>query len=207
MSEAEQETTITGVIDSDKEKRQARTSLKPETNATLVVDTYNESFWGKQDLFTLKKAVTESIAPIQKGDLKRCEAMLMGQAIALESIFTNLARRAMHQENSRVMEILLRLSLKAQNQCRSTLETLTNMKNPPIIYAKQANIANGHQQVNNGIATQSQEVPVPDSMPEKINHPNELLSETTHETLDNSGTRETSRVDIPMETMAAVNRS
>jgi hypothetical protein len=44
---------------------------------------------------------------------------------------------------------------KAQNQCRMTLETLSTIKNPPVVYAKQANIAHGPQQVNNGTAPAS----------------------------------------------------
>jgi hypothetical protein len=50
-------------------------------------------------------------------------------------------------------EIYLRLALKAQNQCRMTLETLATIKNPPAVFAKQANIAHGPQQVNNGAET------------------------------------------------------
>ena len=44
----------------------------------------------------------------------------------------------------------LRLALKAQSQRRATLETLATIKNPPVIYAKQANITSGPQQVNTG---------------------------------------------------------
>jgi hypothetical protein len=43
-----------------------------------------------------------------------------------------------------------RLALKAQGQCRATIETLALMKNPPTVFARQANIAHGPQQVNNG---------------------------------------------------------
>ncbi len=46
----------------------------------------------------------------------------------------------------------MRLALKAQSQCRATLETLATIKNPPVVFARQANIANGPQQVNNGTA-------------------------------------------------------
>ena len=43
------------------------------------------------------------------------------------------------------------LALKAQAQCRATLEALAEIKNPrPVSFVKQANIANGPQQVNNG---------------------------------------------------------
>jgi len=48
-------------------------------------------------------------------------------------------------------EIYLRLALKAQAQCRTTVETLVEMKNPrPVAFVSQANISNGPQQVNNG---------------------------------------------------------
>lgn len=50
-------------------------------------------------------------------------------------------------------ETYMRLALKAQAQCRATLETFANIKNPPVVYARQANIANGPQQVNNGVGT------------------------------------------------------
>ena len=44
------------------------------------------------------------------------------------------------------------MALRAQNQCRMTLETIATIKNPSVVFAKQANIAAGHQQVNNGPA-------------------------------------------------------
>jgi hypothetical protein len=36
-----------------------------------------------------------------------------------------------------------RLALKAQSQCRATIETLAAIKNPPVVVARQANIAQG----------------------------------------------------------------
>jgi hypothetical protein len=45
----------------------------------------------------------------------------------------------------------MRLALKAQRQCRATIETLVMAKNPaPVTFVKQANVAHGPQQVNNG---------------------------------------------------------
>jgi hypothetical protein len=47
----------------------------------------------------------------------------------------------------------MRLALRAQGQCRATLETLAAIKNPPVVFARQANINNGgQQQVNNAPA-------------------------------------------------------
>ena len=51
----------------------------------------------------------------------------------------------------------MRLALKAQAQARSTAEALALLKNP-MPYIRQANIANGPQQVNNcGAAGELQE--------------------------------------------------
>jgi hypothetical protein len=44
----------------------------------------------------------------------------------------------------------MRFALKVQNQCRGTLQALVQLKQPSnTIFVKQANIAQGHQQVNN----------------------------------------------------------
>jgi hypothetical protein len=65
----------------------------------------------------------------------------------------------------------MRLALKAQAQCRATIETLATMKNPPLVIAKQANISAGHQQVNNGAPSRAEV---------SSNQPNELF-EHSHE--------------------------
>ena len=60
-----------------------------------------------------------------------------------------LSREAMRRAADTLAEhaeMLLRIGLKSQSQCRATLETLAQIKNPPIVYAKQANITNGPQQ-------------------------------------------------------------
>ena len=46
----------------------------------------------------------------------------------------------------------LRLALKAQAQCRATLETVAAIQQPRRLVAQQANIAHGPQQVNNQVA-------------------------------------------------------
>ena len=115
--------------------------------------------WGKYagevDLAELVAGLQTKAESIQDGNMKPVEAMLYGQAMALQTIFTNLARRsAMNAgEYMDATDKYMRLALKAQAQCRATLETLSVVKNP-MPYIKQANIANGPQQVNNGKSTQ-----------------------------------------------------
>jgi len=83
--------------------------------------------------------------------------MLMNQATAMQSLFTRLAERGMGCDSAPAFEVNMRMALRAQNQCRATLETLAAIKNPPVIFAKQANIANGHQQINNGAPSRALE--------------------------------------------------
>src|SRR6188472_2187520 len=89
------------------------------------------------------------------GDTGRMEEMLVTQAHTLDLIFNNLTRRAvanMQEGYVPVAETYLRLALKAQSQSRASIESLAQIKNPPVIYARQAKFANGPQQVNNGVA-------------------------------------------------------
>ena len=71
----------------------------------------------------------------------------------------------------------LRLALKAQGQCRATLETPTNIKKPrPMAFVKQANIAHGPQQVNNGNSEPND--PRVRAREKNENAQNELLTDT-----------------------------
>src|SRR5205814_3516952 len=93
----------------------------------------------------------ESIAAVHPGDLRKAEGILISQPIAFNAVFTDLSQcsaRTMYRRLD-TAERLMRLALKAQGQCRATLETLAVLKNPPTVFAKQANIAGGAQQVNN----------------------------------------------------------
>ena len=113
-------------------------------------------FAGEPDLGELIKDMRECVTKVQAGDMRSVEAMLYGQAMTLQTIFTSLARKAQAQEYLKQFQVNLSLALKAQAQCRSTLEALAEIKNPrPVSFVKQANIANGPQQVNNGMPASS----------------------------------------------------
>lgn len=93
---------------------------------------------------------------VNANDLTAAEQMLAAQAIALNAIFGEMARRAAMNMGEYIdaTDRYMRLALKAQGQCRATVETLAAIKNPPV-FAKQANIANGPQQVNNSASFDS----------------------------------------------------
>ncbi len=129
----------------------ARMVTSPTVRGAVTGQAFSKAF-GDTDLAALIEVLTKQNECVRGGDLARAENMLMTQAHTLDAIFNELARRAASNmgEYMNAMDRYLRLALKAQSQCRATLETLATIKNPPVIYAKQANIANGPQQVNNG---------------------------------------------------------
>lgn len=182
-------------------KISARVSLMPEVNATSVIHTHLKNLGKPPNMFAISEVIGETIKKVQDGDLKQSEGMLMAQAFALESIFTSLACVANDQENVQVMQTILRLALKAQNQCRTTLETLANMKNPPVLYTKQANISGGHQMVNNGVVFSSSEMAISTNSPEKTFSSNELLEQQHEQWLDTGTTSTASNIDPQLETM------
>lgn len=183
----------------DKAKTVAKLALRPSINAAAVVSEYGKPF-GELDLAGLVEALTESIEQVQRGDMKRCEAMLMGQAQALQAMFMNFSRRTLNQEYQPNLESFFRMALKAQNQCRMTLETLATIKNPPVVFANQANIANGPQQVNNGVLND------PRAREEKTIQSNELLTDGVEHgpTLDTRATATASGADKELATVGAI---
>jgi hypothetical protein len=104
-----------------------------------------------------------------------------------------------HRRDARYM----RLALKAQSQCRATIETRAEIKNPrPIAFAQQANIANGPQQVNNG-----GQVPAEPSCAEKSeNQQSILLEKSDGERLDFGAKGAIVGANTPLETVGVTLR-
>ena len=130
----------------------ARMAVKPCINGASVIQAYQANVMGKDaDMSVLIDQVRETFTEVKSGDLHTLEAMLISQAAALQTIFTSLALRAQSQEYQKHLESFLGLALKAQAQSRATISALVDLKYPrQATFVKQANIANGPQQVNNG---------------------------------------------------------
>ena len=140
---------------SDKTKARilAELGLSPVMGNTMTARLFARGACGNLDLGESIGVLREAIERVHAGNLSDVEATLAAQAVALNSMFNELSRRAVLNmgEYLNAAEIFLRLGLKAQAQCRATLETLAEIKNPrPVAFVQQANIANGLQQVNNG---------------------------------------------------------
>lgn len=179
--------------DGDKLALFAQTVTSPTVRAAVTVQVFSKSF-GDIDIQSLVVELGNQCKTASGGDLGRAESLLFSQAHALDGIFHELARRAALNmgDHLNATDTYLRLALKAQSQCRATLETLSVIKNPPVIFAKQANISNGPQQVNNGIASPVREIEIEQS--KLSGESNELLTDTR-------ASQATSRVNPTLETV------
>jgi hypothetical protein len=182
------------------------------TNASTALR-FVQADHGDLSLTDMVKALRAHGEAVNRGDLSAAERMLNSQAVALNAMFGELARRAALNMGAHLgaTESYMRLALKAQGQCRATVETLAAIKNPPVVFARQANINNGgQQQVNNAPAPPgAQQPPLACAHPgETTSTPNELLEDLTHggTHLDTRATAAAGRTNQGVEALEGVNR-
>ena len=184
-------------------------------NASSLV-CFGQGSFGELSLTECAKVLKNTANGLNEGDLSAAVIMLSSQAIALNGMFGELARRAALNFGTNIdtSERYMRLALKAQGQCRATLETVCSIKSPPLVFARQANINNGgQQQVNNGekrARTEPITQTAENTRAEKYGFPqNELLEEATnvHTQLDHRAKATASGNNQKMESVEEVNRT
>jgi hypothetical protein len=196
---------VTAEPGTDRTAMLAKVALRPSIRAAVTIQAFAKSAWGELDLTALADELSGQISAVTKGDLQRAEAMLIAQAHTLEALFYELARRAGLNmgEYLQAAETYMRLALKAQSQCRATLETLAAIKNPaPVAFVRQANIAHGPQQVNNNPppagASRARESEIA---------PNELLEVTDGKRLDIGAAPQAVGADSRVEAVGTIDRT
>ena len=184
----------------ERHHRFAKRTISPAVAAWRIISAAEQEtgIAERIDFKILLDELHEQAAAVNRGDLTQAEAMLMNQATSLQTLYARLVERAMDQSLMPNFEGLMRIALKAQNQSRMTIETLAAIKNPPVVFAKQANIAHGHQQVNNG-------TPSPAHAEKTINQPNELLEVQHGERMDTGTTCKAIRKDKAMAAVDKIN--
>jgi hypothetical protein len=186
----------------NQERKFAEIKLSPTILNTVTTQAFIKPVAGDIDLEEAICVMNEKAKKVNDGDLSDLEATLTAQAVSLNSIFNAMAKRSADNMGQylNAAESYMRLALKAQAQCTRTIEVLAVIKNPPVVFAKQANIAHGHQQVNNGDNQHTH-------AGKNINSQNELLSKANHATLDTRGTLEASGINQEMAAVETINRS
>jgi hypothetical protein len=167
----------------------------PSGSNSLALCSLNDS----KDWGAMSDRLREVNAAVIDGDLSIAEALLIDQALVLQSIFSNNTAKMANAKYLSQIEAFSKIALRAQNQCQRTLKTLLEFKNPKrTTFIKQQNNAT-NQQINEGKLKE---------IPEKeINPANELL-EVNHETrLDTGKMQETIRTDSEVETVGELDRT
>lgn len=185
---------INGNPDQTREQQMADMRLEGVLNNTEIILTFNPN--DSDDATETYLALKRKAERVTNGETKDMETILIAQAVALDSIFRKLSLRAYSNMGDYInaAEKYMRLAFKAQSQCRATLETLAEIKNPrPYIQNNRAE----YQQVNNGAVRNSDTNTRAPAHAEKTFSTNELLEDKTHEQewLDTRAQTETIRSD------------
>jgi hypothetical protein len=182
--------TIVGLPGETEEQAMARTMMDPALQSAATIQLYANSPVDL-DLGAMIDCLEKQNENIGDGSLERIEEMLLVQAHALDVIANNLFRKAGNADVLVKFDSYMKFGLRAQSQCRATMETLASIKNPKA-YLKQTNIAH-NQQINNRLGNEKA--------------PNELLEKTDGERLDPGTPQETVRVDSDLATVEQVHRA
>lgn len=204
--------TTSKATSSDSEKQKKTVQAKMLNSASLMSAAASESFskslFPDLDLSEVIEDLKVRVAKVQSGDMTAMEAMLVGQAQALQTIFVGLTRKAVSQEYLKNYSVIMSLALKAQSQSRATIQALTELKYPKqVAFVKQANISQGHQQINNGTNNHKNTKGVDSSCAEEnTNQTNELLSENNYASMDTRRTAATIETDKEMAALEKQHR-
>lgn len=149
------------------------------------------------DLPDILEALLGRVAATRGMGFERQEAMLLGQAVTLQHMFSRLIERASDQNLAEHHYQFLKLALRAQNQSRATLQALGDLRTPRShVFARQANVAQ-NQQINHTHATPA------DSSKFTPNAQNELLEDDSDgQRLDSRTEGSTGRGDPALEAVA-----
>lgn len=174
----------------------ARVSISPEATAAFTINSFCERDMDPNHLLAELRRQNDLVA---SGDMGRPEGILLSQAHTLNAMFSKFVEKAqinLAAGYSEASDNYLRLALKAQSQTARTVEVLGGLKNPrQIAIVQQANISNGHQQVNNHAGkTEIQQTELSGGKS------NELLQDTETSSIE-------SAANTPMEAMGKLHRA
>lgn len=191
----------------DPDQTLVRVRLHPVVHAATTMLNFDKAL-NDHNFKSIALELGKHETDVKAGSMGRAESILINQANALDVIFNTLAQRAGASVGSHIdaAERYLRMALKAQSQCRTTLETLAEIKAPrSATFIKQANIAE-QQQVNNGPTVNGAgQSPAHEKKTEVP--PNELLESHHGERMDGGAARTAIGTNPHLEALGTVKRA
>jgi hypothetical protein len=178
----------------------ARLAMDGTANV-LLVETYLPGVSEGSNPKVLANLLNDQVQAIACGNLSQLEKMLLSQAIALQAIFVDLASTARDQTTHNNLQIVTSLALKCAAGSRQAITALAELRTPKaVMFAKQANLTSGPQQINNGVA-----VPAAVARAERFPvRQNELLEAEHGQRLDTRTSSTAGRADSFLEPVGTV---
>jgi len=153
----------------------AETIFHPIPRHAATGDMFAGQLFGKSNETTINDGVavlTEACKKIRAGDLTDMRDMLTVQALTLDGLFTELARRAAMNLGQRLDETerYIRLGLKAQAQSRATIEALDRLARGGVQTVKHIHVDNrgGQAVIAETVNTGGRENGIPTAQPYAI---------------------------------------
>ncbi|KRA81669.1 hypothetical protein ASD76_12595 [Altererythrobacter sp. Root672] len=130
----------------------ARITLDPQTRNANLAMSFGSQMFGDQfkpDIAESSAVLAEEIQRAMKGDLSLASRIYTSQAISLDAVFTDMARRSGNNmgQYPDAADRYMRLALKAQAACRSTLEALARLHQPREQTVRHVHVNEGGQAV------------------------------------------------------------
>ncbi len=130
----------------------ARVALDPSARHASLTGAFAYHALGAEQRPNIMETIAvlgEEISKAANGDLTLASRILASQAVSLDALFTEMARRSgsnmgLHPD---AMERYMRLALKAQANCRATLEALARLHQPREQTVKHVHVNHGAQAV------------------------------------------------------------
>ncbi|MEP7223040.1 MAG: hypothetical protein ABI673_10310 [Novosphingobium sp.] len=132
-----------------KARANAEVMLDPSATALATLERFNVGTFGSAGTTETYEILHEQAKAVNAGDLSQQRTMLAGQASALNSIFMEMSRRGSlnMDEYIKAADTYMRLALKAQAQCRATIEALDRLTNGHVQTVKHVHVNEGGQAV------------------------------------------------------------
>lgn len=197
MNKKKEDKAIEVITDEDSEEGKknatAKRLLEPAVQSAIAIECLDDVYSVKY----LTRELESQNKLLEQGSMERANDILLAQAHSLNALSSYMIRKGHSSDYIDHLKTYFNIALKAQNQCRMTLETLAEIKNPkPYIQNNRAQ----YQQINNG-----EQAP---HAQEKTKTTNELLTDGSndYETMDTRGASETGETDKEMEAVGTKHR-
>jgi hypothetical protein len=126
--------------------------MTPGVRHAQIASTFGGELFGgnpKPTIMDSTAVMADAMLKAQEGDKALASQLLTAQAMTLDALFTDMARRSGNNMGQYIdaAERYMRLALKAQANCRATLEALAKLHQPREQTVKHVHVNEGGQAI------------------------------------------------------------